>query len=120
MPLVPALGAPGRGITYDRRTAELLPQHAVRFRKSVNAITEHHPTFFLAAAVAILVAVALQMVGLPAPWPAAIALYVYGVVAWPVMRDRAAVKPGLYAAVWVSAAFLVIAYERMAVYATAI
>ena len=86
----------------------------------VNAITEHHPTFFLAAAVAVLVAVALQMRGLPAPWPAAISLYVYGVVAWPVMRDRSAVKPTLYAAVWVSAALLVIAYEQLAVYAAAI
>jgi hypothetical protein len=58
----------------------------------VNAITEHHPTFFLAAAVAVLAAVALQMAGVPAPWPAAIALYVYGMVAWPVLRERLAVQ----------------------------
>jgi hypothetical protein len=79
----------------------------------VNAITEHHPTFFLAAVVAVIAAVALRLIGLPAPWPAALALYVYGVVAWPVIRERVAVKPTLYAAVWVSAALLVIAYEQL-------
>jgi hypothetical protein len=80
----------------------------------VNAITEHHPTFFLAAIVAILTAVGLQLVGIPAPWPAAISLYVYGLVAWPVLRERMAVKPTLYAAAWVSAALLVVAYESLA------
>lgn len=80
----------------------------------VNAITEHHPTFFLAAAVAIITAVAFNLVGIPAPWPAAIALYVYGLVAWPVMRDRMPVKPTMYAAVWVSVALLVVAYETLA------
>ena len=83
----------------------------------MNAITEHHPTFFLAAVVAVLTAVALRLIGLPAPWPAALALYVYGVVAWPVVRDRVPVKPLLYASVWVSAALLVIAYETLAAYA---
>lgn len=81
----------------------------------MNAITENHPTYFLAAAVAIITAVCLNLVGLPTPWPAAIALYVYGVVAWPVMRDRLAVKPTLYAAAWVSVALLVVVYETLAV-----
>ena len=80
----------------------------------VNAITEHHPTFFLAAAVGILTAVAFNLVGIPAPWPAAIALYVYGVVAWPVLRERMPVKPTMYAAAWVSVALLVVAYETLA------
>jgi hypothetical protein len=79
----------------------------------VNAITENHPTFFLAAIVGILTAVALRLFGAPSPWPAAIALYVYGIVAWPVLRERMPVKPGLYAAVWVSAALLVFAYETL-------
>lgn len=83
----------------------------------MNAITEHHPTFFLATAVAVLAAVALQLIGVPSPWPAAVALYVYGVVAWPVWRDRMSVKPTLYAAAWVSVALLVVAYETLAVYA---
>jgi hypothetical protein len=80
----------------------------------VNAITEHHPTFILAIAVAVIVAVALQFIGVPAPWPAAIALYSYGLVAWPVLRDRMSVQPTLYAAAWVSVALLVVAYETLA------
>jgi hypothetical protein len=84
----------------------------------VNAINEYHPTFFLAAAVAVLAAVALRLAGAPAPWPAAIALYVYGMVAWPVLRERLPVKAGLYAAVWVSAAMLVFAYESLAAYSS--
>jgi hypothetical protein len=83
----------------------------------VNAITEHHPTFFLAAIVAVLAAVVLRLVGLPAPWPPAIALYVYGAVAWPVLRERLTLKPTHYAAVWVSVALLVIAYETLGAYA---
>jgi hypothetical protein len=77
-------------------------------------MTEHHPTYFLAAIVGVLAAVALRILGTPAPWPAAISLYVYGVVAWPVLRERMPVKPTLYAAVWVSAALLVVAYESLA------
>ena len=82
----------------------------------MNAITEHHPTFFLAAAVAVIAAVAIRLLGIPTPWPAAIALYVYGLVAWPVLRDRLPLKPTMYAAVWVSAALLVVAYETLAAY----
>ena len=80
-------------------------------------MTEHHPTFFVAAIVAVAAAVVLRIVGAPAPWPAAIALYVYGTVAWPVLRERMAVKPTIYAAVWVSAALLVFAYETLGAYA---
>jgi hypothetical protein len=80
-------------------------------------MTEHHPTYFLAAVVAILSAVALRLVGLANPWPAAIALYVYGVVAWPVLREKMPVKPTLYAAIWVSAALLVFVYENLGAYA---
>lgn len=80
-------------------------------------MTEHHPTYFLAAVVAVMAAVVLRLGGMPGPWPAAIALYVYGAVAWPVLRDRMpSLKPAVYAAVWVSAALLVIAYETLAVY----
>jgi hypothetical protein len=80
-------------------------------------MTEHHPTYFLAAVVAVMAAVVLRLAGMPGPWPAAIALYVYGAVAWPVLRDSVpALKPAMYAAVWVSVALLVIAYETLAVY----
>jgi hypothetical protein len=81
-------------------------------------MTEHHPTYFLATAVAVLSAVAMRFLGFPGPWPAAIAMYVYGLVAWPVLRERIpSLKPVLYAAAWVSVAMLVIAYETLGAFA---
>jgi hypothetical protein len=81
-------------------------------------MTDHHPTYFLAAAVAVLAAVALRFVGIPGPWPAAIAMYVYGVVAWPVLRETMpALKPTMYAVAWVSVSMLVIAYETLGAFA---
>lgn len=77
-------------------------------------MTEHHPTYFLAAIVAILAAVVLRLSGTPAPWPAAISLYVYGVVAWPVLRHRMPmVKPTMYAMIWLGAALVLMAYEAL-------
>ena len=76
-------------------------------------MTEHHPTYFLAAIVAILVAVALRLTGLAAPWPAAIALYVYGLVAWPVLREKMPVNPGVYAAIWLGASLVLMMYEAL-------
>ena len=78
-------------------------------------MTEHHPTYFLAAIVAIFTAVVLRLSGTPAPWPAAISLYVYGVVAWPVLRHRMPmVKPTMYAMIWLGAALVLMAYEALA------
>jgi hypothetical protein len=99
-------------------TAEL-PHPAGGFDRyhTQNVMTENHPTYFLAAVVAVIAAVALRLLGMPTPWPAAIALYVYGAVAWPVLRERMpSLEPAVYAAAWVSAALLVIAYETLAVY----
>ena len=77
-------------------------------------MTDHHPTYFLAAIVAIMAAVALRLVGMPAPWPPAIALYVYGMVAWPVLRQRMpTVRPALYAAIWLSASLVLLMYEAL-------
>ena len=81
-------------------------------------MTDHHPTYFLAAAVAILAAVSLRIAGLPSPWPPAIALYVYGLVAWPVLREQMPkVRPTMYAMIWVGAALLVFVYENLGAYA---
>jgi hypothetical protein len=78
------------------------------------AMTDHHPTYFLAAIVGVLVAVALRLAGVTAPWPAAIALYVYGLVAWPVLRQRMpAVRPAVYAAIWLCAALVLVMYEAI-------
>jgi hypothetical protein len=85
-----------------------LPSRAV----VMNAMTETHPTYFLAVMVAILCAVALRLVGIAGPWPAAIALYVYGLVSWPVLRERMpALRPAAYAAIWLSASLVLVMYE---------
>ena len=77
-------------------------------------MTDHHPTYFLAASVAILAAVALRLVGMPAPWPPAIALYVYGLVAWPVLRERMpTVSSAVYAAIWLGASLVLLMYEAL-------
>lgn len=77
-------------------------------------MTENHPTYFLAAIVAILTAVILRLVGMPAPWPPAIALYVYGAVAWPVLRNRMPmVKPTMYAMIWLGASLVLMMYEAL-------
>ena len=77
-------------------------------------MTEHHPTYFLAAIVGILAAVVLRLAGTPAPWPAAISLYVYGAVAWPVLRHRMPmVQPAMYAMIWLGAALVLMAYESL-------
>jgi hypothetical protein len=79
-----------------------------------DAMLEHHPTYVLAAIVAILTAVSLRLIGLPAPWPPAIALYVYGMVAWPVLRDRLpATRPAVYIAIWLSASLVLMMYEAL-------
>lgn len=77
-------------------------------------MTEHHPTYFIAAIVAIMTAVALRLLGTPAPWPPAISLYVYGLVAWPVLRHKMpTVQPTMYALIWLGAALVVIVYETL-------
>ena len=77
-------------------------------------MNEFHPTYFLAAIVAILTAVALRLVGIPHPWPPAIALYIYGLVAWPVLRHKMpSVPPTMYAVMWLGAALVLIMYEAL-------
>ena len=75
--------------------------------------------YFCATAIAIIAAVVLRAAQVPAPWPAAIAVYVYGLVAWPVVREEVLpnVKPGLYAAICLGAALMVIVYENLGAYA---
>ena len=71
--------------------------------------------YFCAAAIAVMVAVVLRAAHVPTPWPAAIAIYVYGAVAWPAIREELLpnVKPGLYAVMCLGAALLVIVYENL-------
>ena len=75
--------------------------------------------YFYATAIAIMVAIVLRAAHLPSPWPAAIAVYVYGAVAWPAIRDELLpnVTPSLYAVMCLGAALLVIVYENLGAYA---
>lgn len=71
--------------------------------------------YFVATAIAIIAAVVLRAAMLPHPWPAAIAVYVYGLTAWPAIRRELLpdVRPGLYAMICLSASLLVIVYENL-------
>jgi hypothetical protein len=82
-------------------------------------VTFAQQRYFCATAVAIMVAVVLRGTNLPTPWPAAIAVYVYGAVAWPAIRDEMLpnIKPSLYAVMCLGAALLVIVYENLGAYA---
>jgi hypothetical protein len=90
--------------------------------------TAHHPPdhsefrvsyaqqrYFAATAIAIMAAIILRAAQLPSPWPAAIAVYVYGLVAWPAVRDEMLpnLRPGMYTAICLAAALLVIVYENL-------
>jgi hypothetical protein len=78
-------------------------------------VTFAQQRYFCATAIAVLTAVLLRGGQLPSPWPAAIAVYVYGLVAWPAIREEVLpnVKPGLYAVICLCAALLVIVYENL-------
>ena len=71
--------------------------------------------YFCATAIAVLSAVLLRAAHVPAPWPAAIAVYVYGMVAWPAIREEVLpnVKPGMYTAMCLAAALLVVVFENL-------
>ena len=75
--------------------------------------------YFFATTIAIIAALALRAVHLPTPWPAAIAVYIYGLVAWPAVREELLpnVKPELYAMICLAASLLVIVYENLGAYA---
>ncbi len=82
-------------------------------------MTQVHHRYVSAAAIAIAVAVTLKIAHILAPWPAAIAIYVYGLVARPIITEELLpnVKPGAYAAMCLAAAMLVFVYEGLGAYA---
>lgn len=70
------------------------------------------PHYVLAAVAAIIAALVLRALQFPAPWPAAISLYVYGVVAWPAaQREMPFVPPLTYSLIWFFAALGVVLFE---------
>jgi hypothetical protein len=78
-------------------------------------VTLTQQRYFVATAIAVMAAIVLRAAQIPSPWPAAIAVYVYGAVAWPAIREEVLpnVKPGLYAMMCLGAALLVIVYENL-------
>jgi hypothetical protein len=78
-------------------------------------VTESQQRYFCATAIAVIAAVVLRTAHLPNPWPAALAVYVYGLVAWPVIRQEMLpnVKPGIYAVMCLTASLLVFVYENL-------
>jgi hypothetical protein len=58
--------------------------------------------------------VALQFAGVPHPWPAAIALNVYGLVAWPGARRELPVSERTYAGAWITLAAVLAFLEKVA------
>lgn len=70
------------------------------------------PHYYLAAIAAIVTALVLRATGFPAPWPAAISLYVYGLVAWPAARlEVPHASPLIYGLIWCAASLVVVLFE---------
>lgn len=70
------------------------------------------PHYYLAAIAAVVTALVLRATGFPSPWPAAIAVYVYGLVAWPAAQHELPhVRPLTYGLIWFGAALVVVLFE---------
>jgi hypothetical protein len=77
-------------------------------------MTRIEPIYLAALAVALAAAVALHLIGIPQPWPAAIALNVYGLVAWPGARREIPVSHRTYAGAFVTGAAVLAFLEKLA------
>ena len=77
-------------------------------------MTRIEPIYFAALVAAVAAAVGLQLVDFPHPWPAAIALNVYGLVAWPGMSRELRVTQHTYAGGWMAAALVLVFLEKLA------
>ena len=76
--------------------------------------TRIQPIYLAALALAIAAAVALHLIGVTHPWPAAVALNVYGLVAWPAARREIPVSERTYAGGWITAALVLALFEKLA------
>lgn len=72
------------------------------------------PLYLAALAAAIAIALTLRLFGLPHPWPAAIALYAYGLVAWPGARREWPLTERTYAGGCMAAALVLVLLETIA------
>lgn len=75
-------------------------------------MTRIEPIYFVALLAAVVAAVVLQLVHLPQPWPAAIALNVYGVVAWPCAGRELRVSHTTYGGAWMALALVIVLLEH--------
>ncbi len=77
-------------------------------------MTRIEPIYLAALVAALAAAVVLQLLGVPQPWPAAIALNVYGLVAWPGARREIPVSERTYAGAWITLAAVFALLEKLA------
>jgi hypothetical protein len=72
------------------------------------------PIYLAALAVGLAAALALRFLHVAHPWPAAIALNAYGLVAWPGVRQELAVTQSTYAGAWMAATLVLLLLENIA------
>ena len=77
-------------------------------------MTRIEPIFLAALVAALAAAVVLHLLGVSQPWPAAIALNVYGLVAWPGARREIPVSERTYAGAWITLAAVLALLEKLA------
>jgi hypothetical protein len=77
-------------------------------------MTRIEPIYLAALLVAVAAALVLHLVGIPHPWPAAVALNVYGLVAWPGARREIRVSEQTYAGAFVAGAAVLALLEQIA------
>lgn len=77
-------------------------------------MTRIEPLYFMALATALGAALGLQLLAVPHPWPAAIALNVYGLIAWPSARHELQLTERTYAGGCMTAAMVLVLLEKIA------
>ncbi len=77
-------------------------------------MTRIEPIYLAALVAALAAAVVLQLLGVAQPWPAAIALNVYGLVAGPGARREIPVSERTYAGAWITLAAVLALLEKLA------
>jgi hypothetical protein len=77
-------------------------------------MTRIEPLYFMALVSALGAALGLQLIGVPHPWPAAIAINVYGLIAWPSARHELRLSERTYAGGCMAAAMVLVLLEKVA------
>jgi len=77
-------------------------------------MTRIEPIYLAALVAALAAALLLQLLGVAQLWLAAIALNVYGLVAWPGARRELPVSERTYAGAWITLAAVLALLEKLA------